>query len=388
MSGDQRPPVRQWAERLFPERHIYLRSRGETRGYVLSTRKQITLAAAITGLAVWVILASASTLFAVVVKGSSDQEVAEVTSRYERADAELRARYETALARLSQSSGSVDELARNIERRHAALTRVMTQFRGVAGAEQALAPETIPDDKSRPAIERVLAVRADQERLIGKAETFAHSRAERLRLAFRLAGLDPGAYSGSATPAALGVGGPLVGADDPKALATILDVDEEFAQRIQNASRDLGAMRSLADAADRIPLSHPTSLDVPQTSGFGVRMDPFTGRPALHTGLDFAGQYMTPIHATAPGIVSFVGVRTGYGNTVEIDHGGGFKTRYAHLQSYSVRVGERVAVGERIGAMGSTGRSTGVHLHYEVWVNGRPENPIRFLKAGDYVQQN
>jgi murein DD-endopeptidase MepM/ murein hydrolase activator NlpD len=387
MSGDQEPHVRRWTERLFPERHIYLRSRGETRGYVLTTPKQVALATALCGLAVWVILASASTLSALVWRGSADQQVAEVTSRYERADAELRARYETALARLSQSSGSVDELARNIERRHAALTRVMSQFRGVAGAEQALAPEVASDDKSRSPLERVLAVRADQERLIAKAETFAHSRAERLRLAFRLAGLDPTAYAGSAAPA-LGVGGPLVGADDPKALASILDVDEEFAQRIQNASRDLGSMRSMADAADRIPLSRPTTPDVPQTSGFGVRLDPFTGRPALHTGLDFAGAYMTAIHATAPGVVSFTGVRTGYGNTVEIDHGGGFKTRYAHLQSYSVHVGERVAVGERIGAMGSTGRSTGVHLHYEVWVNGRPENPIRFLKAGDYVQQN
>jgi murein DD-endopeptidase MepM/ murein hydrolase activator NlpD len=164
-------------------------------------------------------------------------------------------------------------------------------------------------------------------------------------------------------------------------------VDEEFAARIQNASRDLGAMRSLADAADRLPLARPTTGEV-ETSGFGVRLDPFTGRPALHTGLDFAGAYMTPIHATAPGVVSFTGVRTGYGNTVEIDHGGGFKTRYAHLQSISVHVGERVAIGERIAAMGSTGRSTGVHLHYEVWVNGRPENPVRFLKAGDYVQQN
>lgn len=386
MSGQQEPQVLAWTERLFPERHVYLRSRGETRGYVLSTRKQLVMAFAACGFAVWVILASASTVFSFATRGSVDEEVADVTSRYERADAELRARYETALARLSQSSGSVDELARNIEHRHAALTRVMTQFRGVAGAEQALTPETQANDKSRAPLERVLAVRADQERLIAKAETFAHSRAERLRLAFRLAGLDPTAYAGGAAPA-LGVGGPLVSANDPKALASILDVDEGFAQRIQNASRDLGAMRSLADAADRIPLAHPTTA-TPETSSYGVRLDPFTGRPALHTGLDFAGAYMTPIHASAPGIVSFVGVRTGYGNTVEIDHGGGFKTRYAHLQGYSVRVGERVAVGERIGAMGSTGRSTGVHLHYEVWVNGRPENPMRFLKAGDYVQQN
>ena len=91
--------------------------------------------------------------------------------------------------------------------------------------------------------------------------------------------------------------------------------------------------------------------------------------------------------ATAPGVVSFTGERSGYGNTVEIDHGHGFKTRYAHLESIFVKVGQQVALGQKLGAMGSTGRSTGPHLHYEVWVDGRAQNPMRFLKAGDYVQQ-
>ena len=100
-----------------------------------------------------------------------------------------------------------------------------------------------------------------------------------------------------------------------------------------------------------------------------------------------AGTTGVPIHVTAPGVVSFTGVRTGYGNTIEVDHGGGFKTRYAHLSAISVKVGQHLALGERIGAMGSTGRSTGPHLHYEVWVSGRAENPDRFVKAGDYVQQ-
>ena len=86
-------------------------------------------------------------------------------------------------------------------------------------------------------------------------------------------------------------------------------------------------------------------------------------------------------------MVSFAGQRNGYGNTVEVDHGHGFKTRYGHLSAISVIVGQQVAVGQRIGAMGSTGRSTGTHLHYEVWVNGRPQNPMRFVKAGDDVQQ-
>jgi len=145
-------------------------------------------------------------------------------------------------------------------------------------------------------------------------------------------------------------------------------------------------MRALNNAAERLPFARPT-VHTQQTSGFGVRFDPFSRRPAMHSGLDFAGGFMTPIYVTAPGIVSFTGVRSGYGNTVEVDHGRGFKTRYAHLQGISVRSGQRVGVGQRIGAMGSTGRSTGVHLHYEVWVNGRAQNPARFVKAGDYVQQ-
>ena len=118
-----------------------------------------------------------------------------------------------------------------------------------------------------------------------------------------------------------------------------------------------------------------------------MRFDPFTGRPALHAGLDFGGGMGTAIYTTAPGVVSFTGVRSGYGNVVEIDHGGGFKTRYAHLSSMAVRVGERVALGERIAAMGSTGRSTGPHLHYEVWVNGRAQNPDRFVRAGQHVRE-
>ena len=84
--------------------------------------------------------------------------------------------------------------------------------------------------------------------------------------------------------------------------------------------------------------------------------------------------------------MSFTGQRTGYGNVVEVDHGRGFKTRYAHLASFSVRQGQTVGVGQKVGAMGSTGRSTGTHLHYEVWENGRVRDPTRFLKAGENVQ--
>jgi murein DD-endopeptidase MepM/ murein hydrolase activator NlpD len=220
-------------------------------------------------------------------------------------------------------------------------------------------------------------VRMDQERLIAAAETYAKTRAERLRLAFRLAGLNPDRYADRTTA----LGGPLIEAKDPRALAAVLDVDEDFAMRIQRVSSNMSDMRSLSVAARKLPLARPTSTA--RSSGFGVRLDPFTGRPAFHSGLDFGGGMMTPIHATAPGVVSFTGRRAGYGNTIEIDHGDGFKTRYAHLRTIAVNPGQRVAVGQRIGGMGSTGRSTGPHLHYEVWLNGRAQNPARFVRAGE-----
>jgi murein DD-endopeptidase MepM/ murein hydrolase activator NlpD len=167
----------------------------------------------------------------------------------------------------------------------------------------------------------------------------------------------------------------------------VLDVDEDFAYRIQRASNSLHDMRALSQAAARMPLAAPTPVAA-ESSSYGMRYDPFTHRPAFHSGLDFPGAVMSPVRATAPGVVSFTGVRSGYGRTVEIDHGSGFKTRYAHLQSIGVAVGQRVALGQRLGGMGSTGRSTGPHLHYEVWAGGRPRNPFRFMRAGEYVQQN
>jgi murein DD-endopeptidase MepM/ murein hydrolase activator NlpD len=118
-----------------------------------------------------------------------------------------------------------------------------------------------------------------------------------------------------------------------------------------------------------------------ETSSYGYRRDPFNGMLAFHAGLDFRGGYGQPILAAAPGRVSFVGVQQGYGKTVEIDHGKGLMTRYAHLSGYAVKVGDGVGKGQPIARMGSTGRSTGTHLHFEVRVNGAAVNPRPFLEA-------
>lgn len=372
---------RSFLERLIPIRYLYLRTGDDVRAVALTPGKQLMMGLGAVAFGAWTLLASGGFIFDMVARSRADDAVVRARAASERLNADLQARLDTAVARMSASTGAFDEVARMVERRHAALAQLTTAFRGVEGADAALRPAVAPSPSASP-VQRIVAVRMDQERLIERAESFAETRAERLRLAFRLAGLNPSAYA----PRSAALGGPLVEAGDPSALAAVLDVDEPFAVRIRHAADSLSDMRRLTDAARYVPFKRPTR-DARTTSGFGVRFDPFNGRPALHQGQDFAAPLNTPVHATAPGVVSFAGVRSGYGNTVEIDHGRGFKTRYAHLNALAVQTGQPVALGQRIGAMGTSGRSTGVHLHYEVWLNGRAQNPARFLRAGDQIVQ-
>jgi murein DD-endopeptidase MepM/ murein hydrolase activator NlpD len=367
--------------RWFPTRYLYLRDGDDVKAWALTPGRQLFAALGAVLIGGWCLVASGGFALDLISQSNADRAVARSRASAERLNADLQARLDSAVVRMSATTGSLDEMAEMVERRHAALTRVMTMFHGVEGAQTALTPApALNPDRSTP-VQRMIAVRMDQERLIARAESVASTRAERLRLAFRLAGLNPAAYA----PHNAALGGPLVDAGDPRALGAVLDVDEAFAVRIRHAADNLSDMRQLADAAEGLPFRRPTAART--TSGFGVRFDPFNGRPALHQGQDFAAPLNTPIYATAPGIVSFVGVRSGYGNVVEIDHGRGFKTRFAHLNAMAVRAGQRIALGQRIGAMGTTGRSTGVHLHYEVWMNGRPQNPARFMRAGDQLVQ-
>ena len=118
---------------------------------------------------------------------------------------------------------------------------------------------------------------------------------------------------------------------------------------------------------------------------FGPRRDPFNGRAAFHTGLDFDAAYMSPVYATAPGIVTYAGYRGAYGKVVEIDHGNGIATLYGHMHRYTVSVGQRVEAHTQIGLLGSTGRASGPHVHYEVIVNGQPQNPEKFIELARFV---
>ena len=127
-----------------------------------------------------------------------------------------------------------------------------------------------------------------------------------------------------------------------------------------------------------VPTSRPVA-GVPVGSGFGFRADPFTGRAALHTGLDFPADSGTPINASAGGVVVYSQLHSAYGNLVEVDHGKGLITRYAHASKLLVKAGDIVRRGQKIALVGSTGRSTGPHLHFEVLLRGAPQNPAKFL---------
>lgn len=142
---------------------------------------------------------------------------------------------------------------------------------------------------------------------------------------------------------------------------------------------------NLASGAIAVPSDKPVKTAA-FTSGYGVRSDPFGRGAAMHAGIDLAGPSGTPIYATADGYVSAAGWNGGgYGNLIKLDHGRGIETRYGHLSSIAVGPGQQVKRGQLIGRMGSTGRSTGSHLHYEVRIEGKPVNPIPFMKSTDYL---
>jgi murein DD-endopeptidase MepM/ murein hydrolase activator NlpD len=155
-----------------------------------------------------------------------------------------------------------------------------------------------------------------------------------------------------------------------------------FEIRAQQVALERSVVVALDRGLERVPVRTPATAGSSVSSGFGSRLDPFLGRPAFHAGIDFESASGQPVRSTAAGRVVTAGWSGGYGNMVEIDHGGGLSTRFGHLSSISVVAGQAVGVGAIVGRVGSTGRSTGPHLHYETRVEGEAVDPLRFLRAG------
>jgi murein DD-endopeptidase MepM/ murein hydrolase activator NlpD len=181
--------------------------------------------------------------------------------------------------------------------------------------------------------------------------------------------------SAAARSATEGTGGPFV----PYRLSSAASPFEQHVHRIAIVRAQA---EKLARTIATVPLRQPVTGELDTSSGFGVRIDPFLNRPAMHTGIDFRGNTGEAVHATASGVVTAAGWSGGYGRMVEIEHANGVSTRYGHLSEIDVKVGQTIKLGQVIGRLGSTGRSTGPHLHYETRIDGEAVDPDRFLRAG------
>ncbi len=216
-------------------------------------------------------------------------------------------------------------------------------------------------------------VESRQNAMLNSAQRTFEARVQKMRGLFTDLGLDAATMEAAAPRAAMG--GPYI----PVKLTADAGSFEHQLHRV-NLTR--AQADRLSRALVQVPYRKPVLGEVEFTSGFGVRTDPFLGRPAMHTGLDFRASTGDPVRATAGGRVVSAGWAGGYGRMVEVDHGNGLSTRYGHLSEIHVKVGDHVQVGQVLGAVGSTGRSTGPHLHYETRIDGEAVDPQRFLRAG------
>jgi murein DD-endopeptidase MepM/ murein hydrolase activator NlpD len=212
-----------------------------------------------------------------------------------------------------------------------------------------------------------------QTAALGQIDSTARRDAARLAAVVAETGLSADALV--APPAKGGVGGPFI--------PVVVDADAPaFDKALAPAERDVALADRLRRLMPILPVRAPLIGEAAVSSPFGYRPDPFLGRPALHPGVDLVQDYGAEIHATAAGRVVHAGPMGGYGDMVEIDHGNGLATRYGHMSEILVEEGQEVKAGAVVGRLGSTGRSTGPHLHYEVRVDGEPVDPERFLQAG------
>jgi len=196
----------------------------------------------------------------------------------------------------------------------------------------------------------------------------------------QMAGLDARAFDFSSQPA---VGGPEKGSNTNADAADVLENLDRLARALEDRSEHLTALESLLMDRQLSKAATPNGWPVEKgwmSSPFGIRADPFTGRRAFHRGVDIASPLGSPILAMADGVVSHAGLKQGYGLMVEVTHGHGYTTRYAHASEVLVKVGDRVTKGDKVARVGSSGRSTGPHLHFEVFREDKAANPVSYLR--------
>ena len=241
--------------------------------------------------------------------------------------------------------------------------------------------ETVDPAKQDILEKRVADLLVIEDGLIGQLEKSTKHDLAFVERVIRNTGLDVDTLMDSLDSESISIGGPYLDLSNIRKVSHKTPSRPKVNERVNNLNFLLSKLSWLEIALKSMPLATPVD-NARMTSGFGGRTDPFTKTSAFHSGLDFAGARGTEIRTTGPGTVIFAGRRSSYGKFIEIDHGHGLQTRYAHLSSLEVETGDKVNYQQIIGKMGSSGRSTGVHLHYEVTFNEEFFDPKQFIEAG------
>ncbi len=279
--------------------------------------------------------------------------------------------------RLEQANAEAERLSQDL----------VSALDGTAGAEKAKgtlkAALNAAERRAGGLKEQVVALQLLQNELVDRLAPVTTNQLAALEEALDRMGIDLDRVVDAQSS---DIGGPLVDLDDlPPPVASPDGTDHT--EKLHILVNGIVRLDSLRKALPELPLGAPLDGEPDLRSGFGTRQDPFTHRLAFHAGLDFAGPQGTEVKVTAPGEVVYAGWEGGYGRMVLVKHDFGIETRYAHLQSIAVAVGDKLQTGDVVGALGSSGRSTGPHLHYEVLFDDVPRDPSRFLEAGRHVQQ-
>jgi murein DD-endopeptidase MepM/ murein hydrolase activator NlpD len=406
----------------FPERQIYFRSRGVVRFLSLSPRFQaISLAVAFT-VTCWVGIASANLVFGNHVIERKDRQIADL--REIRGDLhkqlldlqdEVLNRTQTLQARQDMIddllSRSRDAMLGNLPARALAGQYPSLDAAGLEGPLPVGGPATLevprmaplphrsPELRKKtprlpivlrgeqssetddPLARKLREIEGMQDMLIVRMDNQVRTTIDRYEEALKIAGLNTDKVLASSVRLPQAQGGPYL------PLRWVNYEDERQTEALMSLMQNVDRLSLLYRAFERAPLALPVDDDFYVSSHFGGRKDPFNGAWAFHSGVDLGSRTeAAAIRVTAPGRVVFAGRDGPYGLMIEVDHGNGFSTRYGHLNKIVVRQGQRVALREEIGVMGSSGRSTGVHLHYEVRFNGTPLNPLKIFKAAKHVQ--
>ncbi len=405
----------------FRERQIYLRSEGEVQFITLRPWVQVAVIFAFTVGLFWVAYATVNVAFKDQVLALKERNQYRARLEYEDRIGDMRSTIDKLNRRLLLDQktylAKVDEVRLEHDRlvdRHQQLADFFRQgwlpgpngttkrqkgslspqsTPGVQTAGTTISPRAVdkfisdftsPEQAVAPLTElrTYMAQMEDREAaLLGTVTDYVSGRSTRLGKVYRSLGVNPDKLAKSSKYKPDAVGGPFIA-------ASAADLGSKaLALRVSDLSDELGRWETLKFQTTRLPLVRPMSAEHKTSSPFGLRKDPFRKRPAMHSGIDFRGPPGSPVHVTAPGTVTKAGWSGGYGKLVEVRHDGGITTRYAHLSIISVRTGQKVKSGDRIGKVGSTGRSTGPHLHYETRVGGRAIDPVRFWKARDVFQE-